>query len=203
MGRHGVRARGADSGGLTWACRFFPGRADKPGPPGSAARWPCSEGTALAAQQWLLLESRLHPGVSLCSHPGLVLSSCELQSHENHFCVTLFVGEGRARSACAVPAQSRHGQRASAPCAPAPVWRALAGPAAFVLAGQGCSVRGRTCAPWSATLLFRISLSCLQCFLTPCPVQAGHFASFQGAMLCACWEMLLFHSLRRPFSPVV
>lgn len=115
MGRHGVRARGADSGGLTWACRFFPGRADKPGPPGSAARWPRSEGTALAAQQWFLLESRLHPGMSLCSHPGLVLSSCELQSHENHFCVTLFVGEGRARSACAVPAQSRHGQRASAP----------------------------------------------------------------------------------------
>lgn len=143
-------------------------------------------------------------------HPGLVLSSRELQSRENDFCVKLFVGDGRARSACPIAPQAWCGQPAGclpAPSAPPRADQEGSGRTDLLCARQA---RGReapfewwTCASRRAALLFRISLSCLPGFLTPRPVQAGHFASFQGATLCACWETLLSHLLRRPFSPVV
>lgn len=182
----------------------------------SKQAWAFGRAALLAGLAWrgrcwqpgsrLCREACLRPGASPGRSP-LVLSSPELQSRENDFRVKPFVGEGRARSACPIPPQTWRGQPAG--CLPAPHAPPWAGQEGSEKTDLLCAHQawGReaefVCVPRRATLLFRISLSRLPGFLTPHPVQAGHFTSFQGATLCACWEMLLSHLLRRPFSPVV
>lgn len=58
------------------------------------------------------------------------------------------------------------------------------------------------CAPGSCPALQDLLHACWgSSHCTPC--RLGHFASFQGAMLCACWEMLPFSFAPKALFPLL